>query len=52
MEKVEVNEIKFASTGIWYRKLQGPVGSGNNKKPLSKYGRSHNQYKTKKQNVK
>ena len=52
LKKIEVTEIKFASTDIRYRKQQGPVNSGNNKKPLSKYGRSHNQYKTKKQNVK
>ena len=49
MEKVKV---KFASTDIRYRKQQGPVDSGSEKKPQSKYKRSQNQYKTKKQNVK
>ena len=48
----KVKEIKFASTDIRYRKQQGPVESGSDKKPPSKYKRSHNQYKTKKQNVK
>ena len=49
LEKVKV---KFASTDIRYRKQQGPVDSGSEKKPQSKYKRSQNQYKTKKQNVK
>ena len=52
MEKVQVTDIKFASTDIRYRKQQGLVNSGSDKKPPSKYKRSHNQYKTKKQNVK
>ena len=52
MEKIQVTDIKFASTDIRYRKQQGLVNSGSDKKPPSKYKRSHNQYKTKKQNVK
>ena len=33
--KVEVTEIKFASTDIRYRKHQGPVDSGKDRKPPS-----------------
>ena len=35
LEKVKVNEIKFASTDIRYRKHQGPVDSGKDRKPPS-----------------
>ena len=34
LKKIEVTEIKFASTDIRYRKQQGPVHSENKKKPL------------------
>ena len=40
-EKVEVPEIRFASTDIRYRKQQVPVDSEKVKKPDVKFGSTH-----------